>query len=84
MPISQNYFRCLVAIPVKPTKSLPLTSEEVEGGELKEQQEKEHPHATLTDVEKRMEHEAMMQESSPDVSGSDFVGFTGMATTQRK
>ena len=38
MRISQNYFRCVVAIPVKPTKSLPLTSEEVEGGELKERQ----------------------------------------------
>ena len=38
MRISQNYFRCLVAIPVKPTKALPLTSEEVEGGELKERQ----------------------------------------------
>ena len=38
MRISQNYFRCVVAIPVKPTKSLPLTSEEAEGGELNEHQ----------------------------------------------
>ena len=38
MRISQNYFRCVVAIPVKPTKWLPLTSEEAEGGEPKEGQ----------------------------------------------
>ena len=38
MRISQNYFRCLVAIPVKPAKSLPLTSEEAEGGESNEHQ----------------------------------------------
>ena len=39
MRISQSYFRCVIAIPVKPTKSMPLTSEGIEGGDPNEQPE---------------------------------------------
>ena len=35
---SQNYFGTLIAIPVKPTKSLPLTSENADGSEPNEHQ----------------------------------------------
>ena len=38
MRISQNFFGTLIAIPVKPTKSLPLTSENVDGSEPNEHQ----------------------------------------------